>query len=175
MCDTLTQQFWRLGGQRGKTHASQRLGTLLTVGACVLTEIVFHVRLWSLHFQILLLRREGGSTCTCKERGVGKKMNSKLEVRRLKKSPLETLALLTYMHTHTYIHTHTHAHIHTRTCTHTHAHTHMHTHTCTHTCTHTHTHTHTHTSFTFFSIHEGSSSSESSQEMVLGPAHVNLL
>ena len=43
MCDALTQQFWRLGGQRGKTHASLYLGTLLTVGTCVLTEIVFHV------------------------------------------------------------------------------------------------------------------------------------
>ena len=57
----LTQQFWKLEDQRGKTHASQRLGTFLTVGACVLTDVVFHVSqtvVITLQFQILLLRRE---------------------------------------------------------------------------------------------------------------------
>ena len=41
LCVTLTQQFWKLEDQRGMTHASLCLGTFLTVGAYVLTEVVF--------------------------------------------------------------------------------------------------------------------------------------
>ena len=68
MCDTLTQQFRKLEDQRGMTHASLCLGTLLTVGAYVLTEVVFHVSQTVVIMLPDLALKEGGSTC--KERGV---------------------------------------------------------------------------------------------------------
>ena len=72
MCDALTQQCWKLEDQRGKTHASQCLGTLLTVGACVLTEVVFHVSQIVVITLPDLALKEGGSTCKEREvRGLG--------------------------------------------------------------------------------------------------------
>ena len=58
-----------------KTQASQCLGTLLTVGTCVLTEVVFHVsQIVVITLPDLALKEEGS---TCKEREVRKTGNWK--------------------------------------------------------------------------------------------------